>query len=546
MWVTGGCTADNGPRLVDEQASSCDDPYAGFDRLERVEDGWGLSTGLKPPIDGNSAQAGLVVSDLDGDGDLDVLLGREGEHPDPGPYRGFPRVFANEGGIFHEVLQPTREHEFNHGPASGFFAIDLDGDRLPEVLRFGEGWFDWLPNRGNLEWGERHVVHATPLDGGISVGPRINAMSAGDLDGDGDLELLAMALQVTGHAGATQPGDNQVELAEAHPHLLYGNEDGTFVLWEELDPYDEGSYAQLAVFTDRDSDGDQDLFLLSEFGGIPGAAPSAFWRNDGLGSDGRPILVNDAEAMHADLWIGGMGIDSADLNGDGLLDYCVVQFGPHSCLMSDPEGPYADAATAIGLQLPPGPNPTAGPPSWSGYSLELIDLDLDGDLDAVMSAANPALEATDTHVDRIYEQIDGQFIDRSEELGFSDPERHYGLVAADLNGDGAPEVLISTKGADPVLWANRCAPGAWLEVDLMGPHNNREGYGAQVRLLAGGQWQLEELYNLRTLGQGPARLHFGLGEVDLVDRVEVLWPGGHIDVFEDLPVRQRVELAYGG
>jgi hypothetical protein len=56
---------------------------------------------------------------------------------------------------------------------------------------------------------------------------------------------------------------------------------------------------------DLDGDGDQDLSLLSEFGGVPGAARSAFWRNDGLGPEGRPLLVNDAEAMHADLWPGG-------------------------------------------------------------------------------------------------------------------------------------------------------------------------------------------------------------------------------------------------
>ena len=528
--------------------SDCAPEEQGLQGFSRVEGAWGLATGLEPPVTGNSAQAGLIVSDLDGDGDLDVLMGRANEHPGPGPYRGLPRVFSNQEGRFTEVFQEERPTEFYLGPAAGVLAVDLTGDRLPELIRFGEGWFDWLENQGDLTWGPRNLVLESPPgpDGPLSsVGPRINAMSAGDVDGDGDLDLLVTSLQVI-HQDSPSALGGQGSLPDAYPHQLYGNEDGVFVLWEELDPYEDGSYSQLAVFTDRDSDGDQDIYLLSEYGGLPGAAPSAFWRNDGVDGEGRPSLTNDAVEMNADIGVGGMGFDSADLNGDGLLDYCIIQFGPTYCLFSDAGGPYYDAATAIGLQIPADAMPTGGPPPWSGYSLELVDLDLDGDLDAAVSAANPSPEAADTHVDRIYEQVDGQFVERSQELDFNDSGRHYGLVAADLDGDGSLEILISTKEADPILWTHACPTGSWVEVDLIGPPGNREGHGAQVRLEAGGRVQVEELYNLRTLGQGPARIHFGLGDAEVIDRIEVLWPGGQVDLWEDLAARQTISLAYGG
>jgi hypothetical protein len=67
-----------------------------------------------------------------------------------------------------------------------------------------------------------------------------------------------------------------------------------------------------------------------------------------------------------------------------------------------------------------------------------------------------------------------------------------------------------------------------------------------VRLEAGGRVQVEELYNLRTLGQGPARIHFGLGDAEVIDRIEVLWPGGQVDVWEDLAARETIPLPYGG
>jgi hypothetical protein len=141
------------------------------------------------------------------------------------------------------------------------------------------------------------------------------------------------------------------------PQLVLLRELGVDVVLE-LETAPDPLYSQLAAFTDRDKDGDADLFLLSEFGGVSGAAPSAFFRNDGLGDDG-PVYVNDAEDVGADAWVGGMGFDSLDLNGDDVLDYCIVQFGPIICLASSEVG-YIDTAVAMGLvipELPPDDDP---------------------------------------------------------------------------------------------------------------------------------------------------------------------------------------------
>ena len=92
-------------------------------------------------------------------------------------------------------------------------------------------------------------------------------------------------------------------------------------------------------------DGDLDLLALSDLG-----PPSAFWRNDGL-VDGVVQWVDDGASLGAALEIAAMGIDSADLNRDGVLDYCISDVGPPRCLLSDGLGGYVEGAHALGFDI---------------------------------------------------------------------------------------------------------------------------------------------------------------------------------------------------
>jgi len=81
---------------------------------------------------------------------------------------------------------------------------------------------------------------------------------------------------------------------------------------------------------------------------------------------------------------------------------------------------------------------------------------------------------------------------------------------------------------------------------LRGTKSNRDGVGAQVKVVAGDLSLIDEVHSGRSYqSHYGMRLHFGLGNRDKIDRIEVRWIGGQIDVFRNITVDQLVTLTEG-
>jgi hypothetical protein len=280
-----------------------------------------------------------------------------------------------------------------------------------------------------------------------------------------------------------------------------------------------------------------DLFIPADRG-----PPSAFWRNDGTDADGLPILVNEAEDIGADLWLSGMGIDSADLNGDGLLDHCISDIGLPQCLVSNAAG-YAESSASLGVVS----EFLTGTFGTIGWSLDLADLDNDGWLE-MLQASGPddsAIGMAETEwPDLFWQGIEGgRFEEVTGLLGeMADTAWNFGLSTADLNGDGYLDLVVAGPRFLPSLYMNQCGENAWVEVELVGPSPNTEALGARVELMVEGRWRVREMQSLRSEGQTPSRLHFGLGDAEEVDALHVYWPDGEETHLEALPARRLLTL----
>lgn len=499
---------------------ACAAPVAGFARLSEQGADRGLTGVVGDPvapwgawIDGRGGA--LVAEDLDGDGDIDLLVGQPGAGPD---------LYENDGSghfTLHAGAVPMPGGE--GAQAVGLAVAHLDGDALLDVVMSGTGGAWVAPGQGGLSWG-------TPVAVDLGAEPTVlyPAVAVGDLDGDGDLDLAAAA-----SGQLTEGRVDKTDTAVLAHRMAVNEGDG----WRATLPLlreGRGFSAQVLALTDRDADGDPDLLVPADL-----AAPTAFYRNDGV-VGGEPWLVDDAEDRRADLRFAGMGIDSADLNGDGMLDYCVTDLGPIRCLLSI-DGDYVEGARALGLGPAEYVDPDFG---TTGWSVELADLDNDGALDAVQASApeiDRAPVTPDGLPDLIWQgQADGTFVDETAAVGFGDLAWHHGAVSADFDGDGYLDVVLAGPGAAPAYWANTCGDEAWLEVDVRGPAGNPLGLGSRVVVDLGEGTQVREVSGPRGPGQAPARVHLGLGELDEVVRLEVIFPDGTVAMAEGLPTRQVV------
>ena len=524
-------------------AVSCAEPVSGFVRLTEQAEVRGLDHVYTPDAEPLTPcplfPGSIAAPDLDGDGDLDIVMVRRD---------GFPHLYVNDGdGSFdHQVL------DVDAGGRSILTsgAVDLDGDSLPEVISVGAGTVLMAPNLGDLEFGPYEVLYE---EQGYPKGCA-STFNWGDLDGDGDLDLLVPRLETVYSEvpdAEYDPGDPPITSFD----LLFLNDGGSLTLAQQLSPAGEPGLSATGFFTDRDNDGDLDIYVSSDRAAMGGIPPTAFYRNDGLDGDGLPILVNDAPDIGADVVFDAMGMGTADLNGDGFLDYCVSDIGLWiPCMLSDGFGGYFEGGLAMNLVPELRDFEAPGPPEsgWASWGLALQDFDADGRLDmAVASGPAPFIGDFDPsqiallQPDAIWQGVDdGLFAERTYDIGFEDPGHHHGLVAADFDRDGFLDIVMGPREGKPVFWSNACGDAAWLEVDLVGAGDNAEGYGARVVLEAAGRAQVDEVHNMHSVSAEPSELHFGLGDADVVDRLEVHWIDGEVSVAERLPVRRRVVVTH--
>ncbi len=510
---------DNPPgtiELSDERV--CDDPAEGWQRFTEEAAERGLTRELTGWWeDGiNKDVASVIAQDLDGDGDPDLAFGQD---------TGAPLVYLNGDGWFNESAQLPGFP----GRSVLLAAVDLTGDGLPELVSV-DGHLSVWTNEGG--------VFAEPATWETPTDRYHTSMTLGDVDRDGDLDVVA-------GTGVESP-----EELTAPPDVLMLNVGGgVFEPWGPLLMADNNGVSTLvSIFTDRDLDGDPDL-LAPNNSAMIGGQRTAFFRNDG--ASGGPVeLVDDAPEVGLGLQMAGMGIDSADLNRDGLLDWCITDVGTPVCMFSYEGQPdWFDASVTLGLTPDEPAYPDYGIPTI-GWSFEFADLDNDGRLEALQTGAPDhgsgvaSMELVDWPDLAWSRGADDVFFDITAELGFGDALARYGVATADFDGDGFLDIVSAGPALPPLLYMNRCDDSSWTEVELVGPGENREGFGAIVEVEDSRGVQMRELYNTRATAQSVSRLHFGLGQDDTIVRLRVRWPDGAIDQAEELPVNRVITVSH--
>lgn len=450
------------------------------------------------------AGGGLTIADLDGDGHLDILL----------PGVGASQLFLQTTtGTFVDASErlpqgATRATAATAGDYDGDGDLDLFVGRYDEpdqLWRNDAGWFT-------------DVTAATGL---TDVDPgRTGGASWADPDRDGDLDLF-----VAGHGGLRgvdrTPGDPS--------RLLRNRGDGTFEDVSDLLPARvHDGYTFIGGWHDLDDNGWPDLYLVNDFGNV--------WPNVVMWNQAGTLSMDDARGL--DAGIQGMGLGVGDLNGDGVVDVAVAGWGNNRLLVSDQDA-WFDAHRAAGLQGDRARDQVVG------WSMELGDLDNDGDLDVIEGFGHIWNQQTPP------DEPDEIFLNEGTTLRpvgtawrFDHPGQTRAVLAVDLNQDGWLDLVRRDLSGPATIQLARCGDAAWTRISLVGDAPNGHAIGAQVRVTAG-----EHTYT-RTLDAGSTSLlasrppvaHIGLGQAEAIDHIDVRWPDGTTTRYGPAPVRHPLTL----
>ena len=300
--------------------------------------------------------------------------------------------------------------------------------------------------------------------------------------------------------------------------------------------------------------------------------PNFLWVNqrDGTFRDEAPLHGVAYDAMGRRQ--GSMGIAMADVNRDGLLDMLVTNLDGenNSLYLSQSGAGFREASTSAGLG-----------PSYphTGFGAALVDLNHNGRWELLVvngrvrragqsgrlhptfpaegdvgeRTAPKAGFAWSLYAERnllFQEQSDGIFqqVKHSADPFLNPTEVSRALAIGDIDNDGDLDLVVTNSGGALRLLRNDAPKdGHWLSLRVLDSrYGNRDAYGAQVTLVqANRKWTRVLQPGSSYLSSHDPRLHFGLGEVSTVDRIEVIWSDGLEESFPGGPVDQFHTINFG-
>jgi hypothetical protein len=226
-----------------------------------------------------------------------------------------------------------------------------------------------------------------------------------------------------------------------------------------------------------------------------------------------------------------MGVNLGDYDDDGRFDVLVTDYQKQPTTLYRNLGKlrFQDVTVATGAGTGSIPLVTWG--------CGLVDFDNDGQLELFTAAGHlqdtvDQFDQSSTYKQRnvLLGRRDARFTDITDEsgTGLQVAESSRGAVFGDLDNDGDIDVVIQNARARPTLLINQTVQtNNWAMFKLVGAHSNRSAIGAVVRLTAGGRTQVDEVRSGRGYQSAEdLRLHFGLGQAKIVDRLEIRWPSG--------------------
>jgi hypothetical protein len=499
---------------------------------------------------------GCAFLDYDNDGWMDIYLVNSGPcdfWKPPKPIRN-ALYKNNRDGTFTDVTEKA-------GVCGGTFGMgvavgDFDNDGWPDILVTAYG-------RCILYQNNRNGTFSDVADkAGLATPGWTTSAVWFDYDNDGKLDLFICSFVDYSGAHKFSCGDNKIGkhyyciprmFSGTASFLYHNNGDGTFTdVTKGTDIAKSIGKGLGVVATDINNDGLLDLFVANDtvqnwLYVNRGPGPHGTWKWEEIALQAEVAFSENGQARS------GMGVDAADVNGDGWQDLFVANVDQErfSVYLNNKNETFRDVAHIEGV--------AQATRLLSGWGLKYFDYDNDGEVDLFLANGHPddMIEHYSLQVKYkeplllFHQQGNGKFQNVSDQAGpaFQNYYAARGLAVGDFNNDGAIDVLIANNGGAPLLLKNNAANGNhWLGIKLQGVTCNRDAIGAKI------YWSTAGKKRFRLKGNGGSYLSshdprevLGIGNAQKIDELEIHWPSPskQIDRIANLPIDKYVRIVEG-
>jgi enediyne biosynthesis protein E4 len=496
---------------------------------------------------------GVALFDYDNDGRLDIFFTNgahlddpqpPGKRPDKSDRKYWNRLYRqNDDGTFSDATEKAGvtgmpQGYYGMGVATG----DYDNDGFQDLY---------------VTSYEANTLYRNNRDGTFTdVTKQAGVAAAGwsasagffDYDNDGRLDLFVTryvewSFRHDRYCGEKKPGYR----AYCHPdnfngiaNVLYRNNgDGTFtdVSAKAGIANPEGKGLGLS-FADYDADGFVDVYVAND------SVASFLYRNKQNGTFEEVGLLAGVAFTEDGKTFAGMGVDFADYDNDSRPDLIVTDLSNERYRLFRQNNDYSfrdvtDTSGVGGATLP-----------FSGWSTRFFDYDNDGwkDLFAAQGHVMDTIEKTSPNLR--YQQPPLLMRNESGRFARVTPgdifQRDYparGAAFGDLDNDGDLDIVFSAVGQHAVVLRNDGGNQRnWLAIRTVGTRSNRDGIGSRVTVV--NTSGLTQHFTITTaigyLSASDKRLIAGLGADSAAKRVEIRWPSGAVQTFENVTARQTL------
>lgn len=480
--------------------------------------------------------AGALFFDLDQDGYLDIYLVNGAWEKAVSDNRGrrlrgqlSNALYRNNGdGTFTNITLSAGVADSSPSFGSSSADFDNDGDEDLYVLNYGPNVF--FRNNGDGTFTD--ISEATGL-----ADPRWSLSAPWfDYDNDGDLDVYVAnyLLYDDGkfrayYAAAGYPGP--LSYSAQYDALYRNNGDGTFTdVSEKVGTRLGHGRAMSATVADLNGDGYLDIYVAND------ATENFYFENRGDGSfEEKGLFLGLAFGEHGQ-GVSSMGPFPGDIDRNGLIDVYIPDMG-YSSLLVNLGDFFEDQTTRSKLAVACG--------QYTGWGGLLFDYDNDGYLDLFVSNGNAHHEYSEEDV-LLHNNGEGVFIDVSRSSGdyFQTKKVGRGSATGDYDNDGDLDLLIVNLNDQAKLLRNEGGNRKnWLTVIPRLGRPERNAIGTRVTVVTGDLRQIEDMIPVRGyLSQMDPRIHFGLGEAQQADLVELRWPDGSIQQLTNVKANQFLKV----